>query len=208
MTDEYEEKNQDVPDDDDLSLPERAKDCFLYRICFQICTHDYFDPFMTAAIAGNSIVLGMDRYPITIDDATQLENVNEVFSFIFLFEMIIKLLGLGPNKYAKDSFNIFDGVVVIISCIELIIKYAGVPTTGGAFSGLRAVRLLRIFKLAKSWKSFAKLLQDILKTLGEIQYFGVLLVLFMSIFTLLGMELFGYKVKFNDEDGSKVVAPD
>lgn len=47
-----------------------------------------------------------------------------------------------------------------------------------------------------------------MKTLGEIQYFGVLLVLFMSIFTLLGMELFGYKVKFNDEDGSKVVAPD
>jgi hypothetical protein len=114
--------------------------------------------------------------------------------------MVIKLTGLGPSRYVKDSFNIFDGVVVIISVIELIIKYAGVPTSGGAFSGLRAVRLLRVFKLAKSWKDFGQLLSKLADTVVEIQYFAILLVLFMSIFTLLGMELFGYKVKFNDDE--------
>jgi hypothetical protein len=37
-------------------------------------------------------------------------------------------------------------------------------------------------------------------TLGDIQYFAILLLLFMFIEALLGMELFAYNVKFNDGD--------
>jgi hypothetical protein len=82
--------------------------------------------------------------------------------------MIVKLTGLGPSRYVKDSFNIFDAVVVLIIVVELIIKYSGVPMKGGAFSGLRAVRLLRVFKLAKSWSSMRIILGKLTETLGEI----------------------------------------
>lgn len=37
-------------------------------------------------------------------------------------------------------------------------------------------------------------------TLKDINFFGLLLILFMVIFTLLGMELFAYKVKFGTDD--------
>jgi hypothetical protein len=37
-------------------------------------------------------------------------------------------------------------------------------------------------------------------TLKDINYFGLLLILFMIIFTLLGMELFAYKIKFGPDD--------
>ena len=36
--------------------------------------------------------------------------------------MIIKLVGLGFKLYAKDKFNIFDGVIVIISSVEIVLS--------------------------------------------------------------------------------------
>jgi hypothetical protein len=72
--------------------------------------------------------------------------------------MIIKLIGLGFKEYVKDTFNIFDAVVVALSLIELVLVGAGIGSGGGAFSALRAVRLLRVFKLARSWKGLYDLL--------------------------------------------------
>jgi hypothetical protein len=40
--------------------------------------------------------------------------------------MVIKLFGLGFKEYAKDSFNLFDAVVVALSLIELVLVSAGV----------------------------------------------------------------------------------
>lgn len=60
--------------------------------------------------------------------------------------MVLKLIGLGIKKYMQDGFNIFDGIIVIISMVEL-------ATDGkGGISVLRAFRLLRIFKIIRSWK--------------------------------------------------------
>jgi hypothetical protein len=98
-----------------------------------------------------------------------LEFVNTVLSYIFIVEMIIKLLGLGIRDYCSDNFNIFDGTVVIISVIEMIVS-AFVPggMGGGAISSLRAVRLLRVFKLARSWTSFRDLLAKMIVTFADI----------------------------------------
>ena len=48
--------------------------------------------------------------------------MNEVFTYIFIFEMGIKLLAIGPKKYAASKWNLLDGGVVILSIIELIIE--------------------------------------------------------------------------------------
>ena len=36
--------------------------------------------------------------------------------------MVIKLLGLGFREYARDSFNLFDAAIVILSIIEIILE--------------------------------------------------------------------------------------
>ena len=95
--------------------------------------------------------------------------------------MLIMMLGLGLNTYCKDSFNIFDASVVLLSIVEIVIKWAKVEFSGGAFSSLRAVRLLRVFKLARSWTSFRELLKKMVQTLSDIQYFAILVLLFMFI---------------------------
>lgn len=73
--------------------------------------------------------------------------------------MVVKLIGMGFRDYCNDNFNIFDGSVVMISIVEMIIEsFIDGGLGGGAISSLRAVRLLRVFKLARSWTSFRDLL--------------------------------------------------
>ena len=135
--------------------------------------------------------------------------MNNILSWIFFAEMVIKLIGLGIKSYASDSFNLFDCAVVIISLIENIIDWLGISFGGGgAISALRAIRLLRVFKLARSWTSFRELLEKIVITLKDITNISVLMLLFMFIFTLVGSEMYAYKVMFNDEDKTEVVKED
>ena len=86
--------------------------------------------------------------------------MNSILTWIFIAEMVMKLIGLGFKSYASDNFNIFDCTVVMISIVELALALAKVEfgNATGAISALRAVRLLRVFKLARSWTSFRDLL--------------------------------------------------
>lgn len=115
--------------------------------------------------------------------------------------MVIKLIGLGLVGYSRDRFNIFDCLIVIISTVELVIGWTtDGGGAGGAISAFRGVRLLRVFKLARSWKSFQEILRKILNSLKDISNFSVLLFLFIFIYALLGMELFAYRIKFNENN--------
>ena len=64
---------------------------------------------------------------------------------------------------------------------------------------MRALRLLRVVKLARHWKAFQQILQALINSMVDISSFSVLLFLFLFIFALLGMEIFAYSVFFDAE---------
>lgn len=175
-------------------------------LCYKLCMHDGFTIAMTAAILINTLVLAFDHYPIEYKTLQAVEFVNKMLTFLFIVEMVVKVTGMGVNEYCNDQFNIFDGVIVFTSIVEMIIEnFFQADLAGGAISSLRAVRLLRVFKLARSWTSFRDLLAKMIVTFKDIQYFAMLLILFMFIFTLLGMELFAFKVNYNNSDKERPV---
>lgn len=47
-----------------------------------------------------------------------LYKLNVFFTWAFTLEMIIKLIGFGPNNYRKDYFNLFDALLVILSLVD------------------------------------------------------------------------------------------
>ena len=148
-------------------------------------------------IIANTIVLALDKYPEDPNEMKIVDILNEVFTWAFIIEMVIKLIGLGFREYARDSFNLFDALIVVLSIVDIIVEatLSGDSPTA-ALSAFRGVRLLRVFKLARSWTSFREILAKILVTIKDVSTFSVLLLMFMFIFSLLGMELFGYKVQF------------
>lgn len=57
--------------------------------------------------------------------------MNEIFTWIFIVEMTVKLLARGPKKYAKEPMNLLDGGVVTLSIVEIVMAAAG----GGSGAG-------------------------------------------------------------------------
>jgi len=115
--------------------------------------------------------------------------------------MLLKLLGLGIKGYVIDKFNVFDAGIVIIGFFDIIVQYTGQKSGGGSVtSAFRAFRLFRAFKIAKSWSQLQNILKTIANTIKDISNFSILLFLFIFIYSLLGMELFAYKVRFNEDN--------
>ena len=97
----------------------------------------------------------------------------------------------------------FDGIIGIISLVELIIIFAFPNTAAGSssFSIFRSMRLFRVFKMAKNWKSLQSLLRTMISSLKEIGNFAILLLLFMFIYSLVGMQLLSNRLHFSQESG-------
>ena len=139
----------------------------------------------------------MDKYPPDTNLQRILDFMNIVFFGIFAVEMIIKLIGLGIKGYLKDSFNIFDGIIIILSIADIALQYAfndanqSIKISGrGAISAFRVLRLFRILKLIKQWSKLKNLFKAILNSLKDIQNFSILLFLFMFVYVLIGLEFY------------------
>jgi cytochrome b561 len=120
----------------------------------------------------------------------QLEKVNVWLTLAFACEMLLKIVADGLGGYLNDSFNRFDGVVVVVSLLDLLATQLHIDI-GINTNVLRAFRLLRIFKLVRSWKNLRTVLQAMLNAVGQLTNLFILLLLIIFIFALLGMSLFG-----------------
>ena len=129
-----------------------------------------------------------------------LDLFNQVCSWIFVAELIIKLTGLGFVEYSRDRFNLFDSFIVVISLVELISLYVSGNAISSGITVLRSFRMLRILKLARNWKSFRKLLSTIYDTIPNLVSFCFLQSIFLIVFIILGMQFFAGKVYLNEFD--------
>ena len=107
----------------ELVVKKRSVKTCLFEVCYKIAEHWFFQTFISLCIIANTVVLGMDKYPITDEEIFFLENMNLGLTIVFVLEMIIKLIGLGPKSYFKDSFNSFDCIIVCVSIIDFSLTY-------------------------------------------------------------------------------------
>ncbi|VDM98930.1 unnamed protein product [Thelazia callipaeda] len=123
-----------------------------------------------------------------------LKYAEYVFLGIFICEVLMKLFAMGHRAYFASKFNRFDCIVIVGSAFEVV----WAELKGGSFgiSVLRALRLLRIFKLTSYWVSLRNLVRSLMNSMRSILSLLFLLFLFILIFALLGMQLFGGKFSF------------
>uniref|UniRef100_A0A8C2CVR7 Sodium channel protein n=1 Tax=Cyprinus carpio TaxID=7962 RepID=A0A8C2CVR7_CYPCA len=108
-----------------------------------------------------------------------------VFTGIFTAEMVLKIIALDPYYYFQQGWNIFDSLIVSLSLMEL-----GLSNVEG-LSVLRSFRLLRVFKLAKSWPTLNTLIKIIGNSVGALGNLTLVLAIIVFIFAVVGMQLFG-----------------
>jgi len=118
-----------------------------------------------------------------------IESVNLFFTVVFLIEAVMKILAW-RRSYFKEGWNRFDFFIVVISVIELVI------TAFYEFALLMIITLFRIFRigrvlrLVKRAEGLRVILTTFIITLPQVANIGALLLLFMYIYTILGVQLF------------------
>lgn len=188
---------------------ERMKKSKLERLCYRVQKHPYFEGLTMAFIIINTVVMASESHGMAIWRKNISESINLGFALYFALEMLVKVVGLRPRGYVKDNMNVFDGIVVIASLIEIAVMFTpNADGLGGSLSIMRTFRLMRVFKLARSWKELNKIINTIFKSLASIAYLSLILLLFIFITALLGMQVFGYQFQFCDKvEGSRAVCP-
>ncbi|XP_041081104.1 voltage-dependent L-type calcium channel subunit alpha-1D-like [Polyodon spathula] len=129
---------------------------------------------------------------------TQVQDIaNKVLLSCFTCEMLVKMYSLGLQAYFVSLFNRFDCFVVCGGIVETILVELEVMSPLG-ISVFRCVRLLRIFKVTRHWTSLSNLVASLLNSMKSIASLLLLLFLFIIIFALLGMQVFGGKFNFDE----------
>ncbi|XP_042597816.1 voltage-dependent L-type calcium channel subunit alpha-1C-like isoform X13 [Cyprinus carpio] len=132
------------------------------------------------------------------DWLTNVQDIaNKVLLALFTGEMLLKMYSLGLQAYFVSLFNRFDSFVVCGGILETILVETKIMSPLG-ISVLRCVRLLRIFKITRYWNSLSNLVASLLNSVRSIASLLLLLFLFIIIFSLLGMQLFGGKFNFDE----------
>ena len=149
----------------------------------------------------------MYTYDQTDQQASRQTNLNTIFTWVFFVEMICKITGLGFSSYWANSYNRFDSIVVILSFIDWIGGKTSLETGDSFLKAFRTFRLLRMIELARAWDALNEIWLKTVKSFMDIGNFSLLMLLFIYIFALLGMELFS-NIALVDEYDNLVVGED
>ncbi|XP_053979971.1 sodium channel protein 60E isoform X4 [Hylaeus volcanicus] len=150
---------------------------------YKVVRDPLFELTITLCIVLNTGFLAMEHHGMSEPIRQALNIGNKVFTSIFTFECLLKLLALSKDFFA-NGWNNFDLIIVSASLIDLAFELVD------GLSVIRGLRLLRVLKLAQSWTTMKVLLSIIISTIGALGNLTLVLVIVIYIFAVIGMQLF------------------
>ncbi|XP_048832652.1 voltage-dependent R-type calcium channel subunit alpha-1E isoform X2 [Brienomyrus brachyistius] len=203
-------------EDEEVSRPPKSappNSMFIFKpdnpvrtACHYVVNLRYFEMCILAVIAASSIALAAEDPVHTNSDWNKvLRYFDYVFTGVFTFEMIIKMIDQGlilhEGSYFRDLWNILDFIVVV----GALIAFALTNSKGRDIKTIKSLRVLRVLRPLKTIKRLPKLkavFDCVVNSLKNV--FNILIVykLFMFIFAVIAVQLFKGKF-FYCTDGSK-----
>ncbi|XP_027300680.3 voltage-dependent L-type calcium channel subunit alpha-1S [Anas platyrhynchos] len=167
------------------------------RKCRDVVKSKFFYWLVILLVALNTLSIASEHHFQPEWLTVVQDNANRVLLALFVAEMLLKMYALGLRQYFMSLFNRFDCFVVCAGILETILVELSTLSPLG-ISVLRCIRLLRIFKITRYWTSLSNLVASLLNSVRSIASLLLLLFLFIIVFALLGMQLFGGKYDFED----------
>uniref|UniRef100_W5L9F3 Voltage-dependent N-type calcium channel subunit alpha n=1 Tax=Astyanax mexicanus TaxID=7994 RepID=W5L9F3_ASTMX len=181
------------------------------RLCHYIVSLRYFEMCILVVIAMSSIALAAeDPVQANAPRNNVLKYLDYVFTGVFTFEMVIKMVDLGlllhPGSYFRDLWNILDFIVVS----GALVAFAFSGTKGKDISTIKSLRVLRVLRPLKTIKRLPKLkavFDCVVNSLKNVLNILIVYILFMFIFAVIAVQLFKGKF-FYCTDESKGLQKD
>ncbi|XP_048580456.1 voltage-dependent N-type calcium channel subunit alpha-1B isoform X2 [Nematostella vectensis] len=171
-------------------MPENQKTCFYKVWC--VVDSKPFEIFIMTMIVLNAIVLMMTYHGATQEFNNIIEYVNMAFTFVFLFEAILKLIAFKLN-YFRDYWNVFDFIIVVTTLVGVLLEL--VQDTKNQLdidpSFFRLFRAARLVKLLRQGYTIRILLWTFLQSFKALPYVVMLIAMLFFVYAVIGMQLFG-----------------
>ncbi|XP_016404199.1 calcium channel, voltage-dependent, P/Q type, alpha 1A subunit, b [Sinocyclocheilus rhinocerous] len=218
-----EEEEDDGGDEDGPKPIPPFSSCFILsttnpfrRCCHYILTLRYFEMCILSVIAMSSIALAAED-PVWPESPRNnvLRYFDYVFTGVFTFEMLIKMVVLGlvlhEGSYFRDLWNFLDFVVVS----GALVAFAFTSLSRGSSKGkdisvIKSLRVLRVLRPLKTIKRLPKLkavFDCVVNSLKNVLNILIVYMLFMFIFAVVAVQLFKGRF-FYCTDESKEFARD
>jgi hypothetical protein len=101
------------------------------------------------------------------------------------------LIAFELRIYFSDGWNIFDTIIIIGSVLGIFISANTSLQIRGVITILRSFRILRLLRLIKRGNSLRLIFNTFVITLHSLANIGGLLLLFIFMYSILGMIIFG-----------------
>uniref|UniRef100_A0A915B5P9 Voltage-dependent L-type calcium channel subunit alpha n=1 Tax=Parascaris univalens TaxID=6257 RepID=A0A915B5P9_PARUN len=170
---------------------------FQYRVWWFV-TSQFFEYVIFIIILCNTTTLAMKHYPPDPAMDHVLDVLNLVFTGVFAFEALFKIIALNPKNYFGDRWNAFDFIIVLGSFIDIIYGKLSPGSNIISINFFRLFRVMRLVKLLSRGEGIRTLLWTFMKSFQALPYVALLIVLLFFIYAVIGMQVFG-KVALNDE---------
>uniref|UniRef100_A0A8D1YHF6 Voltage-dependent N-type calcium channel subunit alpha n=1 Tax=Sus scrofa TaxID=9823 RepID=A0A8D1YHF6_PIG len=186
----------------------RALPSRLRRFCHYIVTMRYFEVVILVVIALSSIALAAED-PVQTDSPRNnvLKYMDYIFTGVFTFEMVIKMIDLGlllhPGAYFRDLWNILDFIVVS----GALVAFAFSGSKGKDINTIKSLRVLRVLRPLKTIKRLPKLkavFDCVVNSLKNVLNILIVYMLFMFIFAVIAVQLFKGKFFYCTDESKEL----
>lgn len=140
-----------------------------------------FQNAIMAVIIINAIIIGLETSPLVMASyGPILLMLDQIAIAIFVVEILLKL-AVYRQRFFKSGWNIFDFVIVSAALLPL----------GGNFAILRALRIVRAFRLISAMPKMRQVVQGLLFAIPSMGSVILLLSLIFYVASVMATKLFG-----------------
>ncbi|XP_034043666.1 LOW QUALITY PROTEIN: calcium channel, voltage-dependent, P/Q type, alpha 1A subunit, b [Thalassophryne amazonica] len=218
-SEEKKEEEDEGGDEDGTKHMPPYSSCFIMsttnpfrRCCHYILTLKYFEFSILSVIAMSSIALAAED-PVWPESPRNnvLRYFDYVFTGVFTFEMLIKMVVLGlflhQGSYFRDLWNILDFIVVSGALVAFAFMSINRGTGKGKdISTIKSLRVLRVLRPLKTIKRLPKLkavFDCVVNSLKNVLNILIVYMLFMFIFAVVAVQLFKGRFFFCSDESKE-----
>ncbi|XP_045921847.1 voltage-dependent T-type calcium channel subunit alpha-1H-like isoform X2 [Micropterus dolomieu] len=170
-----------------------------FRIFWRrVISHKMFDHMILLFILLNCVTIVLERPGIDSKSMERwmLDLSNYVFSAVFLVEMLVKVLALGlifgKESYCRSSWNIMDGLLVILSLVHILVTFVSTVDSHmlGILKMLRLLRILRPLRVIEQVPKLKLAVEALMASVKPIRNILLICFAFFFFYGILGLQLF------------------
>jgi hypothetical protein len=163
---------------------------------YRLATSRYLEYAAYFVISANLVQLCGDYFRIEENELhhAMYEAFTIMFRIMYLFEFLIKIMGLGVQGYFSSGSRRVEFLLLVATGLECTQDASDALFPPMLLRFLRLVRVLRILRLLgdRRLRRIRELLQTLLLCLPAVMNVASVLFLVMSIYAVLGMQLFPF----------------